>query len=167
MAYFNAANVSSTAYPFLTIGAANLIKSFASEALREQYLPAMLDGRFSGTMALTEPGQGSALGDLKTMARPVDDGSYRLFGNKMYISGGDHEMTDNIVHMVLARLEGAPAGVRESRCFWCPNTCLMVTVVSAHGTMWRSPACSIKWAIATPHQPYSISVSAMARLVIW
>jgi butyryl-CoA dehydrogenase len=121
MAYFNAANVSSTAYPFLTIGAANLIKSFASEALREQYLPAMLDGRFSGTMALTEPGQGSALGDLKTMARPVDDGSYRLFGNKMYISGGDHEMTDNIVHMVLARLEGAPAGVRGISLFLVPK----------------------------------------------
>lgn len=121
MAYFNAANVSSTAYPFLTIGAANLVKSFASEALQAQFLPAMLDGRFSGTMALTEPGQGSALGDLKTVARPTDDGRYRLFGNKMYISGGDHEMTDNIVHMVLARIEGAPAGVRGISLFLVPK----------------------------------------------
>lgn len=121
MAYFNAANVSSTAYPFLTIGAANLVKSFASEALQAQFLPAMLDGRFSGTMALTEPGQGSALGDLKTVARPTDDGCYRLFGNKMYISGGDHEMTDNIVHMVLARMEGAPAGVRGISLFLVPK----------------------------------------------
>lgn len=121
MAYFNAANVSSTAYSFLTIGAANLLKSFGSDELKSTYLPQMLDGRFSGTMALTEPGQGSALGDLKTLARPADDGSYRLFGNKMFISGGDHELTDNIVHMVLARIEGAPAGVRGISLFLVPK----------------------------------------------
>jgi butyryl-CoA dehydrogenase len=121
MAYFNAANVSSTAYSFLTIGAANLLKSFGSEELKNKYLPAMLDGRYSGTMALTEPGQGSALGDLRTLARPTDDGSYRLFGNKMYISGGDHELTDNIVHMVLGRIEGAPAGVRGISLFLVPK----------------------------------------------
>ncbi|SES88986.1 acyl-CoA dehydrogenase [Marinobacter segnicrescens] len=121
MAYFNAANVSSTAYSFLTIGAANLLKSFGSDELKGKYLPSMLDGRYSGTMALTEPGQGSALGDLRTMAKPADDGSYRLFGNKMYISGGDHELTDNIVHMVLARIEGAPAGVRGISLFLVPK----------------------------------------------
>ena len=121
MAYFNAANVSSTAYSFLTIGAANLLKSFGSDELKARYLPSMLDGRYSGTMALTEPGQGSALGDLKTLARPSDDGSYRLFGNKMYISGGDHELTDNIVHMVLARIEGAPSGVRGISLFLVPK----------------------------------------------
>lgn len=121
MAYFNAANVSSTAYSFLTIGAANLLKSFGREDLKDKYLPAMLDGRYSGTMALTEPGQGSALGDLRTLAKPADDGSYRLFGNKMYISGGDHELTENIVHMVLARIEGAPAGVRGISLFLVPK----------------------------------------------
>ena len=121
MAYFNAANVSSTAYSFLTIGAANLLKSFGSDELKDTYLPAMLDGRYSGTMALTEPGQGSALGDLRTMAKPAGDGSYRLFGNKMYISGGDHELTDNIIHMVLARIEGAPSGVRGISLFLVPK----------------------------------------------
>ncbi len=121
MAYFNAANVSSTAYSFLTIGAANLLKSFGSDELKNKYLPSMLDGRYSGTMALTEPGQGSALGDLRTMARPAENGSYRLFGNKMFISGGDHELTDNIVHMVLARIEGAPAGVRGISLFLVPK----------------------------------------------
>lgn len=121
MAYFNAANVSSTAYSFLTIGAANLLKSFGSNELKDKYLPAMLDGRYSGTMALTEPGQGSALGDLRTLAKPAADGSYRLFGNKMYISGGDHELTNNIVHMVLARIEGAPAGVRGISLFLVPK----------------------------------------------
>ncbi|MBM3103950.1 acyl-CoA dehydrogenase [Pseudomonas sp. V1] len=121
MAYFNAANIATVAYSFLTIGAANLVKSFASDSLRQRFLPAMLNGRFSGTMALTEPGQGSALGDLRTLARPHEDGSYRLFGQKMFISGGDHELTDNIVHMVLARIEGAPAGTRGISLFLVPK----------------------------------------------
>ncbi|WP_447748159.1 acyl-CoA dehydrogenase [Pseudomonas nicosulfuronedens] len=121
MAYFNAANVATTAYSFLTIGAANLVKSFASRELCERFLPPMLDGRCSGTMALTEPGQGSALGDLRSSARPAADGSYRLFGQKMFISGGDHDLTDNIVHLVLARIEGAPAGVKGISLFLVPK----------------------------------------------
>ncbi|MGQ7818222.1 acyl-CoA dehydrogenase [Metapseudomonas furukawaii] len=121
MAYFNAANIASAGYSFLTIGAANLVKSFASDALRQRFLPPMLDGRYSGTMALTEPGQGSALGDIRTTARPATDGSYRVFGQKMFISGGDHELTDNIVHMVLARIEGAPAGVKGISLFLVPK----------------------------------------------
>ncbi|WP_430292844.1 acyl-CoA dehydrogenase [Pseudomonas sp. B1-22] len=121
MAYFNAANISTVAYSFLSIGAANLIKSFASDELKARFLPAMLSGRFSGTMALTEPGQGSALGDLRTSARPAGDGTYRVFGQKMFISGGDHELTENIVHMVLARIEGAPAGTRGISLFLVPK----------------------------------------------
>ncbi|MBD9634636.1 acyl-CoA dehydrogenase [Pseudomonas sp. PDM19] len=121
MAYFNAANIATVAYSFLTIGAANLVKSFASNNLRERFLPAMLDGRSSGTMALTEPGQGSALGDLRTTARPAADGSYRIFGQKMFISGGDHDLTENIVHMVLARIEGAPAGTKGISLFLVPK----------------------------------------------
>lgn len=121
MAYFNAANIATVAYSFLTIGAANLVKSFAGDDLRQRFLPPMLDGRFSGTMALTEPGQGSALGDLRTSARPADDGSYRIHGQKMFISGGDHDLTDNIVHMVLARIEGAPAGTRGISLFLVPK----------------------------------------------
>ncbi|WP_217474390.1 acyl-CoA dehydrogenase [Stutzerimonas stutzeri] len=121
MAYFNAANVASAGYSFLTIGAANLVRSFAEDALRQRFLAPMLDGRYSGTMALTEPGQGSALGDIRTTARPAGDGSYRVFGQKMFISGGDHELTDNIVHMVLARIEGAPAGVKGISLFLVPK----------------------------------------------
>ncbi|GMQ54180.1 acyl-CoA dehydrogenase [Halopseudomonas aestusnigri] len=121
VAYFSAANISTSGYSFLTIGSANLVKSFANDALRERFLPPMLDGRYSGTMALTEPGQGSALGDIRTTARPAEDGSYRLFGQKMFISGGDHELTDNIVHMVLARIEGAPAGVKGISLFLVPK----------------------------------------------
>ncbi|MCY1350831.1 Butyryl-CoA dehydrogenase [compost metagenome] len=121
MAYFSAANAATAGYPFLSIGPGNLVKSFASAALQERFLAPMLAGRFSGTMALTEPGQGSALGDLRTSARPAADGSYRVFGQKMFISGGDHELTENIVHMVLARIEGAPAGTKGISLFLVPK----------------------------------------------
>lgn len=121
MAYFNAANIATTGYPFLSIGAANLINSFASDELKARFLPPMLTGQFSGTMALTEPDQGSALADIRTMAVPSEDGSYRISGQKMYISGGDHELTDNIVHMVLAKIKGAPAGVKGISLFIVPK----------------------------------------------
>jgi butyryl-CoA dehydrogenase len=121
MAYFNAANISTVAYSFLSIGATNLLRAFASPPLLERFLAPMLDGRFSGTMALTEPGQGSALGDLRTLARPAENGTYRIFGQKMFISGGDHELTENIVHMVLARIEGAPAGTKGISLFLVPK----------------------------------------------
>ncbi|NIB40451.1 acyl-CoA dehydrogenase [Pseudomaricurvus alkylphenolicus] len=121
MAYFSAANIASTGYPFLSIGAANLIQSFGTEEQKSRFLPPMQEGRFAGTMALTEPGQGSALADIKTIARPAEDGSYRLFGQKMFISGGDQSLTENIVHMVLAKIEGAPAGVNGISLFICPK----------------------------------------------
>lgn len=121
MAYFNAANVASSGYPFLTMGAANLINTFASEEHKARFLPPMQDGRFAGTMALTEPNQGSALADISTYAVEAEDGTYRLFGQKMYISGGDQSLTDNIVHMVLARIKGAPAGVKGISLFICPK----------------------------------------------
>lgn len=121
LAHFNAANVATAAYPFLTIGAANLIHSFGSAEQKALYLPAMQDGRYAGTMALTEPDQGSALADIRTSARPDGQGGYRLFGQKMFISGGDQALTENIVHMVLARIEGAPAGIKGISLFICPK----------------------------------------------
>ncbi len=121
LAYFGAANIATTCYSSLTIGAANLLNTFGSEEQKSLYLPAMLDGRASGTMALTEPGQGSALADIKTTAQPQEDGSYRLFGNKMYISGGDHELTENIFHFVIARIQDAPAGAKGISLFIVPK----------------------------------------------
>ncbi|WP_078084610.1 acyl-CoA dehydrogenase [Microbulbifer mangrovi] len=121
MAQINAANVSTAAYPFLTLGAANLVRSFACDVLRDTYLPPMMDGRYAGTMALTEPDQGSALGDIRTTATPTDDGSYRLRGQKMFISGGDQSITENIVHMVLARIKDAPPGVKGISLFLVPK----------------------------------------------
>ena len=118
---FYTANVGTASYAMLTIGAANLLRSFGSQELKDRYLAPMGDGRYAGTMALTEPGQGSALGDIKTTAVPQPDGSYRIFGQKMFISGGDQNLTDNIVHMVLARIQGAPAGVKGISLFLVPK----------------------------------------------
>ncbi len=121
MAYMTAANTATAGYPFLSIGAANLIHSYGNEEQKARFLPPMKEGRFAGTMALTEPNQGSALADINTTAKPQADGSYRLFGQKMYISGGDQSLTENIVHMVLAKIKGAPAGAKGISLFICPK----------------------------------------------
>jgi butyryl-CoA dehydrogenase len=128
-AHFQAANAGSTAYPFLTMGAANLIESFGSDDQKQRFLQPMIDGRFFGTMALTEPHAGSSLSDIRTRAEPVEDGTYRLRGNKIFISGGDHQLSENIVHMVLAKLPDAPAGVKGISLFIVPKF-----LVNADGT---------------------------------
>src|SRR5512137_1600564 len=128
--WFNAANVATTAYSWLTVGAANLLRTFGSAELKARFLAPMGDGRFAGTMALTEPSQGSALGDITTSAEPQADGTYRLRGQKMFISGGDQSLTGNIVHMVLARIKGAPSGVRGISLFLVPKV-----LVNADGTL--------------------------------
>src|SRR5690554_3658910 len=115
------ANVGTQGYVGLTIAAANLILAHGSDEQKSRYAEPMLAGRFFGTMCLTEPHAGSSLGDLRTRAEPQADGSYRLFGNKIYISGGDHELSENIIHMVLARLPGAPAGVKGISLFLVPK----------------------------------------------
>jgi len=120
-AHFQAANAGTTAYPFLTMGAANLIESFGSEEQKRLYLQPMIEGRYFGTMALTEPHAGSSLADIRTRAEPAGDGSYRLRGNKIFISGGDHELSENIVHMVLAKLPDAPPGVKGISLFIVPK----------------------------------------------
>ncbi|MDN3519667.1 acyl-CoA dehydrogenase [Aquisalimonas lutea] len=120
-AHFYAANIATTAYPMLTIAAGNLLRAHGSEAQKARWLPPLLDGRFAGTMALTEPHAGSSLGDLRTRAIPQDDGTYRIVGNKIYISGGDQDITDNIVHMVIARIQGAPPGVKGISLFIVPR----------------------------------------------
>ena len=121
MAYINAANISTAAYPFIAIGVTNLLRAFASTEQKAKYLPLIMDGRSNGTMALTEPGQGSALGDITTMAEPAADGTYRLFGQKMFISCADHNIADNVIHMVLAKIKGSPAGVKGISLFIVPK----------------------------------------------
>jgi alkylation response protein AidB-like acyl-CoA dehydrogenase len=109
-AHFYAANVGTVAYAMLTMAAANLLAEFGSEEQKSRYLAPMLQGRFFGTMCLSEPHVGSSLGDLRTKAEPQPDGTYRLSGSKMWISGGEHELSENIIHLVLARIPGAPVG---------------------------------------------------------
>lgn len=119
--YFMAANPSSAGYPFLTVAAANVIRSFASQSLKDAFMPRMLTGEFTGTMALTEPHAGSSLADIRTSAKPAEDGSYRIKGSKLYISGGEHQLSDNIVHLVLAKIPGGPAGVKGISLFVVPK----------------------------------------------
>ncbi|WP_412971097.1 acyl-CoA dehydrogenase [Glaciecola sp. MF2-115] len=120
-AYFMAANPSTTAYPFLTSAAANVICNFASAELKELFMPRMLTGEFTGTMALTEPHAGSSLADITTSAVKQGDGSYRIKGSKIYISGGEHELSRNIVHLVLAKIPGGPSGVKGISLFAVPK----------------------------------------------
>lgn len=119
--YFMSANPSTAGYPFLTSAAANVIHAFGSDEQKSMFVPAMFSGRFAGTMAMTEPDVGSSLGDLSTKATPAEDGTYRIKGQKMYISGGDQDITENIVHLVLARIEGAPKGVKGISLFIVPK----------------------------------------------
>jgi alkylation response protein AidB-like acyl-CoA dehydrogenase len=121
MAWFNAANVGLSAYPMLSIGVLNLIRSFGSSSQVARTLPHLITGKWSGTMALTEAAQGSALGDIKTYAIAQTDGSFRVFGAKMFISAGDHDLTENIIHMVLARIKGAPQGAKGISLFMVPK----------------------------------------------
>lgn len=120
-AYLMAANLSAYGYIGLTTGAARLIESFGSEELKRDYMAAMYDGRWAGTMALTEPQAGSSLADVTTTAAPADDGSYRLRGSKIFISGADQTVTENVVNLTLARIEGAPPGTRGISLFAVPR----------------------------------------------
>lgn len=120
-AIFQAANIATAAYPFLTIGAANLIDAFGTEEQKRRFMAPMLTGRFFGTMALSEPQAGSSLADIRTSAAPDPDGSYSITGTKQWISAGEHELAENIVHMVLARIKGAPAGVKGISLFIVPR----------------------------------------------
>ena len=121
LAWFQAANVGTGAYPFLTIGNANLLLAHGSPDIVDTFVKPMVEGRFFGTMCLSEPQAGSSLSDITTRAEPRDDGAYRLFGNKMWISGGDHELSENIVHLVLARIPGSPPGVKGISLFVVPK----------------------------------------------
>lgn len=133
LAFFRAANVGTSAYCFLTAANANLIRAFGNEDQKNRYLPALLEGRWLGTMALTEPNAGSSVPDLRTTATPLPDGRYAIKGNKIFISGGDHDIGENIVHLVLARLPDAPPGAKGLSLFIVPKY-----RVDAEGNMGES-----------------------------
>lgn len=119
--YMSSANMALTMYPGLTQGAIAAILVHGSDEQKAAYLPKMVEGTWTGTMNLTEPHCGTDLGLLRTKAVPQGDGSYKISGQKIFISAGDHDMSENIVHLVLARIEGAPEGVKGISLFIVPK----------------------------------------------
>ena len=117
-----AANYSASVFPFLSTGAANLIRTFGSKSLIDAYTPKMYSAAWQGTMALTEPDAGSSLSDISTSAEPTEQaGVFKMKGQKIYISCGDHDLCQNTVHLMLARIKGAPAGVKGISLFVVPR----------------------------------------------
>lgn len=121
LAYLYGANLGAAGFAGLSLSAAHLIEAFGDDELRAAFMTKMYAGEWTGTMALTEPNAGSSLGDLRTTAVPHDDGSYRIKGTKIFISGGDQDFSENIVHLTLARIEGAPAGTKGISLFAVPK----------------------------------------------
>ena len=117
----NSASLAFGLYPMLTSGACLSIYAHASEELKQKYLPNMYAGVWSGSMCLTEPHAGTDLGIIRTKAEPQADGSYKVSGTKIFITGGEHDLTENIIHLVLAKLPDAPAGSRGISLFLVPK----------------------------------------------
>lgn len=115
------ANLSFSMYPLLAHGATTAIEKWGDDELKQRYLPRLIDGTWSGTMCLTEPQAGTDLGIIRTRAVPTGDGSYAVTGTKIFISAGEHDLTENIVHLVLAKLPDAPAGTRGISLFIVPK----------------------------------------------
>jgi alkylation response protein AidB-like acyl-CoA dehydrogenase len=118
---WKSANMAFSLCPMLTTGAIEALMTAGSDALKQKFLPKMVSGEWTGTMNLTEPNAGSDLAAVRTRAEPQGDGSYKIFGQKIFITYGDHNMTDNIVHLVLARLPNAPEGVKGISLFVVPK----------------------------------------------
>ena len=182
--YLMAANGAAFGYLGLTQGAAHLIEAFGSEFLRAEVMPKMYAGEWAGTMALTEPHAGSSLSDVKTRARPGPEGTYLIDGNKVFISGGDQDLTPNIVHLTLARIEGAAAGIKGVSLFAIPkkrldggdNDCTCAGVFHKMG--WRGlPSIALNfgergdcrgWLVGEPGKGISYMFQMMnaARLMV-
>jgi alkylation response protein AidB-like acyl-CoA dehydrogenase len=121
MAFFQAANIATCTYPILTTAAANLLLTHGTPDHHEQWVKPMVEGRYFGTMCLSETQAGSSLADITTRATPQGDGSYLVTGSKMWTSAGQHELSENIVHLVLAKIPGGPAGVKGISLFVVPR----------------------------------------------
>ncbi|KQT54940.1 acyl-CoA dehydrogenase [Aureimonas sp. Leaf454] len=119
--YMSAANMAFAMYPGLTAGAIAAIVQHGTDEQKQAYLPKMVEGAWTGTMNLTEPHCGTDLGLLRTKAVPAEDGAYRISGQKIFISAGEHDLSENIIHLVLARIEGSPEGVKGISLFIVPK----------------------------------------------
>ncbi|MCB9580192.1 MAG: acyl-CoA dehydrogenase [Polyangiaceae bacterium] len=186
-AYLMAANASAYGFIGLTSGAGRLLESFGSEALKREYMEPMYEGRWAGTMALTEPQAGSSLTDVQTHATPTDQGYHLIRGSKIFISGGDQDVTENIVHLLLARIDGAPPGIKGVSLFAVPRLRregdrLVPNDVAVTGAIhkigWRGlPSLALDygenddcrgWLVGEPHQGirYMFQMMNEARLMV-
>jgi alkylation response protein AidB-like acyl-CoA dehydrogenase len=118
----NSANMSFALCPLLSDGAIEALLTAGSDELKATYLEKLVSGQWTGTMNLTEPQAGSDLALVRTRAEPLPDGTYKIFGTKIFITYGEHDMADNIVHLVLARVVARPRASRASACLWCPSS---------------------------------------------
>lgn len=159
--FWNASNAAFTLCPGLSLGAIRSINASASEELKNIYLPKMISGEWTGTMNLTEPQAGTDLGAVRTMARQNPDGTWAVSGQKIFITWGDHDMAENIIHLVLARTEGAPEGHRGISLFLVPKYLLdddgtpgtrnTVTTIGVEHKLGihASPTCTLQFEGAT------------------
>jgi len=154
-AYLMAANLSAIGYAGLTTGAAHLLETFGDEFLKRTFMDRMYAGDWTGTMALTEPQAGSSLADVQTRATPAVDGRYLMSGSKVFITGADQDLTENVVHLVLARIDGAPSGTKGVSLFCVPRLRPaagelvdndVATAGVFHKLGWRGiPSCAINF----------------------
>jgi len=186
-AYLMAANLSAYGFIGLTVGAGHLIEAFGSEELKERFMTRMYSGEWTGTMALTEPQAGSSLGDIRTSATPTDEGYYLIKGSKIFISGADHGITDNVVNLTLARIDGAPEGTKGISLFAIPklreeNGSLVSNDVTVAGMIhkigWRGlPSLALEfgderdcrgWLVGEPNQGLRFMFQMMneARIMV-
>ena len=186
-AYLMAANLGAYGYIGLTLGAAHLIEAFGSDELKRRFMSKMYDGEWTGTMALTEPHAGSSLGDITTTAKPTSEDYYLIKGSKIFISGADHGVKDNVVNLTLARIEGAPAGTKGISLFAIPRlrekdgqlVSNDVTVAGLiHKIGWKGlPSLAIEfgdegdcrgWLVGEPHQGlrYMFQMMNEARIMV-
>jgi alkylation response protein AidB-like acyl-CoA dehydrogenase len=176
------ANMSFGMYPGLSHGAYNAIEKHASDELKQTYLPKLVDGTWTGTMCLTEPQCGTDLGLIRTKADPQADGSFKITGTKIFISAGEHDLSENIIHLVLARLPDAPAGVKGISLFVVPkfmpldmkrNAVACGSIEHKMGIK-ASATCvinfdnAIGWLVGKPHKGMSAMFTMMneARLAV-
>ncbi len=182
----SSSNLSFCLFPLLTRGAYHALRTHATDELKHIYLPKMVEGSWSGTMCLTEPQCGTDLGLIRTRAEPAADGSYVVHGTKIFISAGEHDLTENIIHLVLARLPDAPAGVRGISLFVCPKflpmadgkigarNALACGALEKKMGIKASPTCVMNfdgaqgWLVGAPHKGLSAMFTMMnaARLAV-
>jgi alkylation response protein AidB-like acyl-CoA dehydrogenase len=154
-------------YPALTAGAAETIAHFGSAEQKQRYLEPMYSGRFAGTMCLTEPDAGSDVGASRTRASRNPDGTYSVSGSKLFITGGDHDLAENVVHLVLARVDGAPAGTKGLSLLIVPKIRVAADGSLGRPTTSRSRASRRRWACTARRPASSPSATREGAWASW